>query len=170
MHVQMAYGMHGQVALQNTLRRPCWAAASDPIWAPLNVALIPSLCALCCGLEDIYAQVCGLKWSPDDREIASGGNDNQLYIWGLHSTSPVLKFSSHTAAVKAIAWSPHQHGLLASGGGTADRCIRFWNTATSSSLNSVDTGVLPRLSLYHSSILSSDRLLAREACHWFSML
>ncbi|KAK9918836.1 hypothetical protein WJX75_007401 [Coccomyxa subellipsoidea] len=86
------------------------------------------------------SEVCGLKWSPDDREIASGGNDNQLYIWGLHSTSPVLKFSSHTAAVKAIAWSPHQHGLLASGGGTADRCIRFWNTATSSSLNSVDTG------------------------------
>ena len=27
--------------------------------------------------------------------------------------------------MKAIAWSPHHHGLLASGGGTADRYIRF---------------------------------------------
>lgn len=86
------------------------------------------------------SEVCGLKWSPDDREIASGGNDNQLYVWNQHGTSPVLKFSDHTAAVKAIAWSPHQHGLLASGGGTADRCIRFWNTATSATLNHVDTG------------------------------
>jgi WD40 repeat protein len=44
------------------------------------------------------------------------------------------------AAVKAISWSPHQHGLLASGGGTADRCIRFWNTATNTALSCVDTG------------------------------
>ena len=85
-------------------------------------------------------QVCGLKWSPDDREIASGGNDNQLFVWGVHSTSPLLRFQDHSAAVKAIAWSPHQHGLLASGGGTADRCIRFWNTATASALNCIDTG------------------------------
>jgi WD40 repeat protein len=86
--------------------------------------------------------VCGLKWSPDDRQIASGGNDNQLYIWNQASANPVLKFSDHTAAVKAIAWSPHQHGLLASGGGTADRCIRFWNTTTSTALNHLDTGAV----------------------------
>ncbi|KAI8102945.1 hypothetical protein M9434_005736 [Picochlorum sp. BPE23] len=89
------------------------------------------------------SEVCGLKWSPDDREIASGGNDNHLMIWQPgHSSSsdPVQKFSLHTAAVKAIAWSPHQHGLIASGGGTADRCIKFWNTSTGAALNSVDTG------------------------------
>jgi len=44
------------------------------------------------------------------------------------------------AAVKAIAWSPHQHGLLASGGGTADRNIRFWNTASGAALTAIDTG------------------------------
>lgn len=49
-------------------------------------------------------------------------------------TSPLIQ------QVKAIAWSPHQHGLLASGGGTADRCIRFWNTLTGQPLQSVDTG------------------------------
>lgn len=86
------------------------------------------------------SEVCGLKWSYDDRELASGGNDNQLLVWNQHSTQPVLKFSEHTAAVKAIAWSPHQHGLLASGGGTADRCIRFWNTATNTPLHCYDTG------------------------------
>eukprot|EP00246_Nothoceros_aenigmaticus_P015858 TRINITY_DN6858_c0_g1_i1.p1 TRINITY_DN6858_c0_g1~~TRINITY_DN6858_c0_g1_i1.p1 ORF type:complete len:526 (+),score=59.29 TRINITY_DN6858_c0_g1_i1:154-1731(+) len=87
------------------------------------------------------SEVCGLKWSYDERELASGGNDNRLNVWNMQSTQPVLTFNDHTAAVKAIAWSPHQHGVLASGGGTADRCIRFWNTATNSgALSCVDTG------------------------------
>ncbi|KAK3434469.1 protein FIZZY-RELATED 2 [Eucalyptus grandis] len=86
------------------------------------------------------SEVCGLKWSYDNRELASGGNDNRLFVWNQHSTQPVLKYSEHTAAVKAIAWSPHLHGLLASGGGTADRCIRFWNTTTNSQLSCIDTG------------------------------
>ncbi|CAM9623795.1 unnamed protein product, partial [Discosporangium mesarthrocarpum] len=85
-------------------------------------------------------EVCGLKWSLDDKQLASGGNDNKLFIWNAHSTSPVMRFNDHTAAVKAIAWSPHQHGTLASGGGTADRHIRFWNTQTGQPLSCVDTG------------------------------
>ncbi|CAJ1865142.1 unnamed protein product [Sphenostylis stenocarpa] len=86
------------------------------------------------------SEVCGLKWSCDDKELASGGNDNQLLVWNQHSQQPALRLTEHTAAVKAIAWSPHQSGLLVSGGGTADRCIRFWNTTNGHQLNSVDTG------------------------------
>ena len=33
----------------------------------------------------------------------------------------------HKAAVKAIAWSEKRMGILATGSGTADRCIRIWN-------------------------------------------
>jgi WD40 repeat protein len=64
----------------------------------------------------------------------------QLLVWNPHSVQPVLSYNEHTAAVKAIAWSPHLHGLLASGGGTADRCIRFWNTTTNTHLSCMDTG------------------------------
>lgn len=87
-------------------------------------------------------EVCGLKWSSDNQYLASGGNDNKLLVWDPSQTKagPLIKFSEHQAAVKAIAWSPHQHGLLASGGGTADRCIRFWNTTTAQPLQCVDTG------------------------------
>lgn len=85
-------------------------------------------------------EVCGLKWSPDHQHLASGGNDNKLFVWNMNSTIPVQTYNEHLAAVKAIAWSPHQHGLLASGGGTADRCIRFWNTLTCQPLQCVDTG------------------------------
>ena len=85
-------------------------------------------------------EVCGLKWSPDNQHLASGGNDNRLYVWNMSSITPVQTYTEHLAAVKAIAWSPHHHGLLASGGGTADRCIRFWNTLTAQPMQCVDTG------------------------------
>lgn len=87
-------------------------------------------------------EVCGLRWSPHNQQLASGGNDNRLLVWDLaQSTRPIHRFTEHSAAVKAITWSPHQRGLLASGGGTADRCIRFWNTLDCGEmLSCVDTG------------------------------
>ncbi|XP_066548446.1 fizzy-related protein homolog [Amia ocellicauda] len=91
-------------------------------------------------LQGHRQEVCGLKWSPDHQHLASGGNDNKLLVWNSSSMVPVQQYTDHLAAVKAIAWSPHQHGLLASGGGTADRCIRFWNTLTGQPLQSTDTG------------------------------
>ena len=85
-------------------------------------------------------EVCGLKWSPSGTQLASGGNDNKLLIWeGLNATS-LHRFADHTAAVKAITWNTHQSGVLASGGGTADKKIRFWNTLTGKMLSEVDTG------------------------------
>lgn len=85
-------------------------------------------------------EVCGLKWSGDDDYLASGGNDNKVFIWTSKSSTPISRFNDHSAAVKAVAWSPHQRGLLATGGGTADRCIRFWNVNKSILMKTVDTG------------------------------
>lgn len=85
-------------------------------------------------------EVCGLRWNTEDGQLASGGNDNKLMVWDKLSETPLWKFSDHTAAVKAIAWSPHQHSLLASGGGTADRRIKFWNTSTGQCTSEIDTG------------------------------
>ncbi|CAI4221010.1 unnamed protein product [Auanema sp. JU1783] len=85
-------------------------------------------------------EVCGLKWSPDKQFLASGGNDNQLLVWGHRRDHPMQIYTEHNAAVKALAWSPHHHGLLVSGGGTADKCLRFWNTLTSQPMQYIDTG------------------------------
>jgi len=85
-------------------------------------------------------EVCGLKWSFDGSQLASGGNDNKLMIWSLHTRMPLMTCQSHQAAVKAIAWSPHQNNILVSGGGTADRTIRFWNTNYMRMEGVIDTG------------------------------
>jgi cell division cycle protein 20 (cofactor of APC complex) len=84
-------------------------------------------------------EVCGLKWSPSGDQLASGGNDNVLNIWNAGQSSAAFRCTQHQAAVKALAWCPWQANTLASGGGTADRTIRFWNTQTGACLNSVDT-------------------------------
>jgi cell division cycle 20, cofactor of APC complex len=95
-------------------------------------------------------EVCGLKWDPSGNLLASGGNDNMLCIWDCklasqhpNSTSRnALCFAneSHLGAVKALAWSPHERNTLASGGGAADGCIKFWNAQTGTMLSSKDTG------------------------------
>lgn len=84
-------------------------------------------------------EVCGLKWNVEENKLASGGNDNKLYVWDGLNDTPLHKFE-HTAAVKALSWSPHQRGILASGGGTTDRRIKIWNTLNGNKLSDVDTG------------------------------
>ena len=90
-------------------------------------------------------EIIGLKWSPDGTRLASGGNDNLLNIWNaddlsVSSANPTFQLTEHTAAVKALDWCPWQSDLLASGGGTSDRTLRFWNTKTGACVNSIDTG------------------------------
>ncbi|XP_065313603.1 uncharacterized protein LOC135922970 isoform X2 [Gordionus sp. m RMFG-2023] len=88
-------------------------------------------------------EVCGMKWSPDNVHLATGGNDNKLLLWDLRqAVTPLREYTEHTAAVKAITWNPHQRGSLVSGGGTADRSLRFWNTlvAEQGSRLAINTG------------------------------
>ena len=64
---------------------------------------------------------------------------------------PLWKFHEHTAAVKALAWDPHISGVLATGGGTQDKHIRFWNVGSGTMLNELDTG--SQVSLFTSGLL-----------------
>jgi cell division cycle 20-like protein 1 (cofactor of APC complex) len=79
-----------------------------------------------CLLKGHKRQVCGLAWSLDRKNLASGGNDKCLYVWEMNNTRPLQTYI-HNAAVKGIAWSPDQHGLIASSSGYNDQCIYFWN-------------------------------------------
>jgi len=52
---------------------------------------------------------------------------------------PILSFDEHKAAVRALAWSPHQYGVLLSGGGNIDKSLKFWNINTGNLTVSVET-------------------------------
>jgi len=88
-------------------------------------------------------EICGLKWNSEGTQLASGGNDNQCCIWDLASSatqSPRYTLTDASAAVKALAWCPFQRNLLATGAGTADRQIRFYNTTNGTLAQQIDTG------------------------------
>lgn len=94
-------------------------------------------------LKGHRSEVCGLRWSPDGLRLASGGNDNAIYVWhslNIEPTKFLYRFTEHTAAVRALAWCPLKKNRLASGGGTADRCIKLWNTETGTCAKTTETG------------------------------
>ena len=115
-------------------------------------------------------EVCGLKWSPSGSQLASGGNDNVLNIWdGPTPQATSHRLTSHCAAVKAVAWCPFQNNLLATGGGAADRSIKFWNTHTGALLNSIDTGsqvCALQWNRHEREILSSHGYSQNQLCLW----
>ncbi|KAJ0394083.1 hypothetical protein P43SY_010122 [Pythium insidiosum] len=126
-----------------------------------------------------HQEVCGLAWAPDGVTLASGGNDNCLCLWDnrmfspasvrSNSVAPRQRLLQHNAAVKALAWCPWERHLLASGGGTADRTIKFWNASTSRLLQSVNTGsqVCGLVwSKTEKELLSSHGFSQHELCLW----
>ncbi|GMM32800.1 ubiquitin-protein transferase activating protein [Saccharomycopsis crataegensis] len=86
------------------------------------------------------AEVCGIKWRGDGNQFSTGGNDNIVNIWDARSSIPQFSKTTHTAAVKALSWCDYQSSLLATGGGTNDKYIHFWNTTTGARVNSINTG------------------------------
>jgi cell division cycle 20-like protein 1 (cofactor of APC complex) len=113
-------------------------------------------------------EVCGLKWSPDGNYFASGGNDNKLCVFSPKASLALMK-KSHKAAVKAIAWSHRKTGVLASGAGTADKCIRLWNIHSKKMLlkKETDSQVCNLLFSKHSDeIISSHGFSNNDICIW----
>lgn len=66
-----------------------------------------------CTLTGHSQEVCGLQWSPDGRYLASGGNDNLVYVWprvqegGVTNNSQSVRcWSEHQGAVKVKGFIP----------------------------------------------------------------
>lgn len=63
-----------------------------------------------------------------------------MVVYSEKKGGELVRFHDHKAAVKAIGWCPSNPSLLASGGGTADRHIRFFSTQTLKQNHAIDTG------------------------------
>ncbi|XP_039037116.1 cell division cycle 20.2, cofactor of APC complex-like [Hibiscus syriacus] len=121
-------------------------------------------------------EVCGLKWSTEGNRLASGGNENLLYIWEgskMSSSKFLHRLSDHCAAVKALAWCPYQYNVLASGGGLSDGCIKIWNTQKGVCISSIETKAQIcglEWNRHHKEILSGHGYSIRETqnklCLW----
>ena len=87
-------------------------------------------------------EICGLKWNNTGKQLASGGNDNNLFVWEPQHNNryPMWKFNDgHNSAIKALSWSPYDSNILVSGGGVSDRCLKFWDTSNGQVLSTKKT-------------------------------
>ncbi|XP_057778495.1 cell division cycle 20.3, cofactor of APC complex-like [Salvia miltiorrhiza] len=95
-----------------------------------------------CRVKVHKGEVCGLKWSGTGSMLASGASDRRVYLWDACKMSEkhhVYRFDHHCAAVKALAWCPHDYNVLASGGGLEDGNIKLWNTQKGTCTSSTET-------------------------------
>jgi len=82
---------------------------------------------------------------------------------------PKFVLNDHKAAVKALSWCPWQRNLLASGGGSNDKSIKFWNTEQGSLLNSLQTDsqvCALQWNPFEREILSSHGFVNNQLCIW----
>ncbi|GAA6025272.1 hypothetical protein JCM11491_000154 [Sporobolomyces phaffii] len=127
----------GRVGVLATLSQSVTSGSADQLIMHRDLRMKDEVVRVIKGYK---AEVTALEWS-SDRELASGGNDNSVRIFNGFEDRPFLKLrKAHSAAIKALAWSPHQRGLLATGGGTEDQTLRFWNTRTGALLKEIETG------------------------------
>ena len=78
---------------------------------PLLTKMCVCVCVCAC-VHSCMQEVCGLKWSSDDRLLASGANDNQVNIWEKTAITPLHTFTEHQSAIKVRAmqgyhWLPY---------------------------------------------------------------
>eukprot|EP00736_Rhodelphis_marinus_P005704 Rmarinus@m.8558 len=112
------------------------AAGRDPVIINHDLRAPRSKVSSLVGHEQ---EVCGLRWSPSGMHLASGGNDNMLTVWDSSQWSSRFSSRDHNAAVKALAWCPWESNVLVSGGGTADKTLKFWDTSVGKCMQSVNT-------------------------------
>jgi tRNA A-37 threonylcarbamoyl transferase component Bud32 len=67
-----------------------------------------------------------LGWSPDGRQIVSGGSDKTLQVWDALTGRRTFFYSNRFATINTVAWSP-DNALLAFG--SNDKTVQVWHVA-----------------------------------------
>ncbi|XP_047002350.1 WD repeat-containing protein 26 isoform X2 [Schistocerca americana] len=59
--------------------------------------------------------------------VASGSEDNKVYVWHIKRELPIATLTGHTRTVNCVTWNPVYHQMLAS---VSDDCtVRIWGPA-----------------------------------------
>jgi WD40 repeat protein len=80
--------------------------------------------------------VSAIAFSPDGKQIALGGSDTRVYLFGADGKfQRQVQPPGHAGAVTALAYHP---GGAALASASADRTVKFWNPQTGQLLRSLD--------------------------------
>lgn len=60
----------------------------------------------------------------DEIYIASGSEDNKVFIWNIKKEHPISTLEGHTRAVTCVTWNPQIPGMIVSS--SDDGTVRVW--------------------------------------------
>ena len=90
-----------------------------------------------------HDEICiSVKINPINEYIfASSGNENSVKIWDVRKEGkPLITYENHMSAVRAMAWSPCDENLIATGGGISDKKLNIWNINNGKTIKSAIVG------------------------------
>ena len=64
---------------------------------------------------------------PDNNILASGGNDNKIFLWDVAKQQQVKSFVAHSVGVSDLVFSPDGKHLISAG---MDKVIKVWDCTT----------------------------------------
>jgi len=76
--------------------------------------------------EGHLTSVTSVAFSPDGKQLASGGNDRTIRLWEVASGMEIRRFMGHTTSVTSVAFSPDGSHLVSA---SADHTIGLWRIA-----------------------------------------
>ena len=125
------YGLAG-VAVGSVVSNGVWIAKSAGLLGERTKALPATVTAIY-----IYSghkgPVLTASWSPNGYQIASGGYDTTVQVWGAFAWWPSLTYPLHKDYVWSVAWSPDST-KIASAGGFHDKTVRIWDATNQNNL------------------------------------
>ena len=72
-------------------------------------------------------EVRAVAFSPDDRLLASGGDDRTIRVWDVATGRLLATMTGHSQKIFTVTFSPDGSRIVSSGN---DQVIRFWDTAS----------------------------------------
>jgi WD40 repeat protein len=82
--------------------------------------------------------VVSVAFSPDGKQIVSGGWDNNVRLWGARTGKPIGQpFTGHKKWVSSVAFSPDGKQIIS---GSNDKTLRLWDVRTGNPIGQPFTG------------------------------
>lgn len=99
------------------------------MWDIKERALVRKFVGITQGFYTIHSCFGGL----DQAFVASGSEDNKVYIFHVRRDEPIAVLSGHSRTVNCVAWNPVYHQVLASA--SDDNTVRLWGPASTHNRN-----------------------------------
>ena len=85
-----------------------------------------------------HQEICGLSYSSSVNRLVSGCNNGLMSVWDLSRPEPEKQMRHHKSAVRGIAWSCFERGVVYSGGGKKDKTLKVFNYLNNSLVKTVN--------------------------------